>query len=203
MKSNFKRSSESKDEVGYTQISGTGKQAVRGFFSTPRGPELIKTVKEIVEKDELLSYLFADNINRETDVVDFTKKIMEKENENLVIWKGNDIISHDNEARENTWNDQLNYFIFLDLLAENKWQNRIINLDEFGKILDIIKKVNSTWVKILSNKTWILRENYSKKVETWEITDVYNMTKEISEVTSKAQEELADLWLNAQIDWIS
>ena len=135
-------------------------------------------------------------------MVDLSKKTMGKENENLTVWNGNDIISHNNEIIENVWNNQINYYIFLDLLAEDKWQNRIINLDEFGKILDIIRKINSTWVKILENKSWILRENYNKKVEKWEITDVYNMTKEITKVTHETQEELTDLSLSTQIDWI-
>lgn len=164
--------------------------------------KILTTDKKIVEKDELLRYLFTDNINRKTDMVDLSKKTMGKENENLTVWNGDDIISHNNEIIENVWNNQINYYIFLDLLAEDKWQNRIINLDEFGKVLDIIRKINSTWVKILENKSWILRENYNKKVEKWEITDVYNMTKEITKVTHETQEELTDLSLSTQIDWI-
>ena len=55
MKSNFGRSSESKDEsLKYEQRAHDGKR-VKGFSSKPKGSELIQIVKEIVKRDYILA----------------------------------------------------------------------------------------------------------------------------------------------------
>ena len=133
--------------------------------------------------DDLLKYLFADNPNKRSDVVDESKNIMRKENEDLTIWNGNWIIQTyedqwNNIAQESAWNQQVNYYTFLDLLAEDKWMNRIINLDEFWSVLDTIGKIKSSWLEVLDNKNWILRDNYRKKVDNWEMADVYDLMLE-------------------------
>ena len=145
--------------------------------------EILTTNHEVVEMDDLLKYLFADNPNKRSDVVDESKNIMRKENEDLTIWNGNWIIQTyedqwNNIAQESAWNQQLNYYTFLDLLAEDKWMNRIINLDEFWSVLDTIGKIKSSWLEVLDNKNWILRDNYRKKVDNWEMADVYDLMLE-------------------------
>ncbi|MBQ2600616.1 hypothetical protein II582_04615 [bacterium] len=47
--------------------------------------EILTTNHEVVEMDDLLKYLFADNPNKRSDVVDESKNIMRKENEDLTI----------------------------------------------------------------------------------------------------------------------
>ena len=129
----------------------------------------------MVEKDRLLKYLFVDDISNQEDASDISKNIIKKENLDLTvssnnyIKNANDIIKNKYyEKYVNKWNKLLNYYIFLDLLSENKWVDRIINLDEFWTALNNIKSSDRN---LIDNASMIFEKNYQERYKWKELPD--------------------------------
>ena len=159
----------------------------------------LSTNKDLVENDDLLRYLFADNLAVKADIVDSSVNTMQRENEALLA-SNNNFISYESKATtEKTWSNQLNYYLFLDLLSQDNWIQRIIDLDEFENALKIMGETNTTWKKLLGRQSWILWENYIKKRNFWDLPNLVEMWKEISQVTAQATQNLDDLWLDIAV----
>ena len=135
--------------------------------------EILTTNHELVEKDALLKYLFVDDTTDQRDSSDISEEIMQRENPELsvsnpnainnynTINNSNDIVTNKyNQKYWNQWSELLNYYIFLDLLAEDKWDQRIINLDEFGNALNNIKTSNRN---LLNNASMLFEQNYRER----------------------------------------
>ena len=159
----------------------------------------LSTNKDLVENDDLLRYLFADNLAVKADIVDSSVNTMQRESEALLA-SNNNFISYESKATtEKTWSNQLNYYLFLDLLSQDDWIQRIIDLDEFENALKIMGETNTTWKKLLGRQSWILWENYIKKRNFWDLPNLVEMWKEISQVTAQATQNLDDLWLDIAV----
>ena len=122
--------------------------------------EILDTKQDMVKKDDLLKFLFADNVSDISDVNDTSKDIMKKENEDLTLSGENNTITYKSELKNN-WDSPLNYFIFLDLLSESKWSQRLINLDEFENSL---KNIEMNHLNLLDNSSILFGQNYEKYV---------------------------------------
>lgn len=136
---------------------------------------ILTTNHKLVEKDRLLKYLFVDDISNQEDASDISKNIIKKENLDLTvssnnyIKNANDIIKNKYyEKYVNKWNKLLNYYIFLDLLSENKWVDRIINLDEFWTALNNIKSSDRN---LIDNASMIFEKNYQERYKWKELPD--------------------------------
>ena len=117
---------------------------------------------EFVNKDPLLQYLFADNLNDDSDRTDTSNAIMSKENEDLAIDSStpkNATYESDKKYKYN-WNKTLSIKLFFDLLTESKWNIEIINLDWLEATLNTIK---NTWKHLLDDKQSLLWKNYEKQ----------------------------------------
>ena len=117
---------------------------------------------ELVNKDPLLQYLFADNLNDDSDRTDTSNAIMSKENEDLAIDSSttkNATYESDKKYKYN-WNKTLSIKLFFDLLTESKWNIEIINLDWLEATLNTIK---NTWKHLLDDKQSLLWKNYEKQ----------------------------------------
>lgn len=168
---------------------------------------ILATNHDVIEKDDLLRYLFVDNKNTKDDRVDTNKKILNNENPDRTVWNNDDIVTYKNyndmvrfQKYPVEENQQLNYYTFLKLLSINEWADDIIDLNTFENTLNTIDKIMSTSNKLLDKKTWLLWENYNKMVGKWEIPDIISMWKEVSEVISSSKEETTDLQLDVNMN---
>lgn len=120
-----------------------------------------------VKNDKLLKTLFANNLNDDNDIYDQSASIMENENSNIAVNKNNSWIygDIDNHAA----NPSLNYYTFLDLLAEDQGTNRIINLDAFD---NVIKTLQTDWAQLLDKQDGVLWTNYLLKVVEWDLAEI-------------------------------
>ncbi len=162
--------------------------------------EKLSTNKDLVEKDDLLRYLFADNLAVKADVVDSSVNTMQRENEDLSVSNGNFISYESKATAEKNWNKQLNYYIFLDLLSQDEWTGRIIDLDEFENALKIMSETNTTWKKLLDRKMWILRENYTKKRDCGDLPNLVDMWQDVEQVVSQSTQALNNLKIDTTFD---
>ena len=128
---------------------------------------LISPNLNYVKNDKLLKTLFANNLNDDNDIYDQNISIMENENSNISVNKNKSWIYENIDPH--TQNSSLNYYTFLDLLAENQGINRIINLDAFA---DVIKTIQTDWAQLLDKKDGILWTNYLLKVVEWDLSEV-------------------------------
>ena len=126
---------------------------------------ILTTNHKLVEKDRLLKYLFVDDISNQEDASDISKNIIKKENLDLTV---SSIKNKYYEKYVNKWNKLLNYYIFLDLLSENKWVDRIINLDEFWTALNNIKSSDRN---LIDNASMIFEKNYQERYKWKELPD--------------------------------
>ena len=105
--------------------------------------------KKTIERDKLLRALFADNLSSDSDNLDISREIMQNENENLSLSEDNTVSTYTSQEQTwNGWNKKLWDYILLDLLSENKWGNRIINLDRFGYALNTMWRADD-WSSLL------------------------------------------------------
>ena len=128
---------------------------------------LISPNLNYVKNDKLLKTLFANNLNDDNDIYDQSASIMENENPNIAVDKNRSWIYWDID--HHSQNSSLNYYTFLDLLAEEQGINRIINLDAFA---DVIKTIQTDWAQLLDKKDGILWTNYLLKVVEWDLSEV-------------------------------
>lgn len=128
---------------------------------------LISPNLNYVKNDKLLKTLFANNLNDDNDIYDQSASIMENENSNIAVNKNNSWIygDIDNHAA----NPSLNYYTFLDLLAEDQGTNRIINLDAFD---NVIKTLQTDWAQLLDKQDGVLWTNYLLKVVEWDLAEI-------------------------------
>lgn len=118
--------------------------------------------KDIIKKDRLLTLLFANDLSNNADILDNSIDKMKNENRELSI---SDDYKHtyeyfwSNKENGNFWEQDLNYYIFLNLLSENKWDKRIINLDEFEFALNNIEKSDRN---LIDNASKLLKQNYEE-----------------------------------------
>lgn len=101
----------------------------------------------VVENDEILRYLFADNVLDENDVYSLNKKTMQDENGESLWQAQSPVEVVENQPaqemlNENQWNMPINYFTFLDLCAWWEWENRAINLQAFE---DVLRMMSTEW----------------------------------------------------------
>ena len=129
--------------------------------------KLISPNLNYVKNDRLLKTLFANNLNDDNDIYDQSASIMENENPNIAVDKNRSWIYWDID--HHSQNSSLNYYTFLDLLAEDQGINRIINLDAFG---DVIKTIQTDWAQLLDKKDGILWTNYLLKVVEWDLSEI-------------------------------
>lgn len=129
--------------------------------------KLISPNLNYVKNDKLLKTLFANNLNDDNDIYDQSASIMENENPNIAVDKNRSWIYWNIDHRSQ--NSSLNYYTFLDLLAEDQGINRIINLDAFG---DVIKTIQTDWAQLLDKKDGILWTNYLLKVVEWDLSEI-------------------------------
>ena len=120
-----------------------------------------------VRNDKLLKTLFSNNLNDEDDAYDQSIQIMKDENTDIVVNK-NESWFYGNSDNCTT-NKALNYYTFLDLLTEDKWVNKIINLSAFDNAINTIK---TDWAELLDKNNWILWQNYWLKVVEWDIAEI-------------------------------
>lgn len=115
--------------------------------------------KDIVKNDRILTEFFANDLSNDGDIRDKSIKIVKNESKWLSV--------NENDAYEYYWNTDwksnvqwhsgLNYYEFLNLLAENKWEKRIIDLNEFKMVLRIIEKSDRN---LNDNASDLFRKNY-------------------------------------------
>ena len=129
--------------------------------------DILTTNHKLVEKDRLLKYLFVDNTSNQGDASDISEEIMQRENSDLSVSSPNAIMDYNgivtnkyNQKYWNQWGELLNYYIFLDLLAEDKWSDRIINLDEFENALHNIETSDHN---LLNNASMLFEKNYKER----------------------------------------
>lgn len=123
--------------------------------------DILTNNHELVNEDALLQYLFADNLGYSGDITDTTRSIMDEENEDWNTSSDNNIATYESRDNyENNGNKTLNYYLFLSLLSEEKWDKTIINLDCFW---DALVTIRTTWKHLLSEKKWLFRKNYEKR----------------------------------------
>jgi hypothetical protein len=92
---------------------------------------------------------------------------MKDENTDIVVNK-NESWFYGN-SNNHTTNKALNYYTFLDLLTEDKWVNKIINLSAFDNAINTIK---TDWAELLDKNNGILWKNYWLKVVEWDIAEI-------------------------------
>lgn len=152
--------------------------------------DILSNNHELVIQDSLLQYFFADNLNNNNDTTDTTRSVIDEENEDWnTSQNSNDQIatyeSQDNYA--NNGNKTLNYYMFLDLLSEDKWGKKIININAFQTELSTIK---TSWKHLLDDKNVnrLLWKNYLSKVGK----ELPNLC-ELEDVQRDTVQELQDL----------
>ena len=150
-------------------------QLLRFRLYVNRLDNILTTNHELVWKDRLLRFLFVDNTSNQKDSSNISKEIMQRENPDISVSNSNTIRDHNdivtnkyNQKYWNQWGELLNYYIFLDLLAEDKWDQRIINLDEFGNALNNIKTSDRN---LIDNASMIFEKNYQERYKWKELPD--------------------------------
>ncbi len=134
---------------------------------------------DYVNKDSILSYLFADNKQNKNDQYDTSRKELTTENWNTDLTLNTESPIHQTnfsgtKETKSTW---INYYTFLNLLAENKqWVDRYINLDTFSEVINTIKK---DWTELKDIDKWLFKQNLEN---------------------SELKQELADLVLNQKLN---
>lgn len=133
--------------------------------------DILTNNHELVNDDILLKYLFADNLRDNSDVTDNSRAIIDRENQDWSRDSHNNdrVATYESEQMyENHWSRTLNYYMFLgDLLSEDKWDKRIVNIDAFEASLDTIK---TRWRHLLDDKQSLLCQNYEQQ-KNWDFPD--------------------------------
>lgn len=154
---------------------------------------ILETNKKLIKEDKLLSTLFIDDENDAHDIYDESNQTIQQENHNIWAQKKEKKSKHTTLKHEkNKKTKPLNYFIFLDLLSDN-WH---IDLDVFDIALNTIEK---EWTQLLDKKTWIMRNNYCKKVEKWELAEIVNIEWEDQSSLANLEKQMENAYDDLKI----
>lgn len=148
--------------------------------------DILTNNHELVRDDILLQYLFWDNLSNGSDITDNSRKIFEQENENIATSNSiNKFATYQSDERhENSWDKTINYNVFFDLLSENKFGERVINIDCFETAMTAIR---TSWKHLLDDEQGLLWKNYIVKRDAWVIPD-FKKEEELKHIESKLDE---------------
>lgn len=148
--------------------------------------EILTNNHELVRDDVLLQYLFGDNLSNNGDVTDASRRIFEQENEDVAISKDiNNFATYQSDDRhENNWDKTINYNLFFDLLSENRFGERVINIDCFETTISTMR---NSWKNLLDDELGLLRKNYTVKRDAWIMPD-FKKEKELAHIESRLDE---------------